>query len=92
VTALSIAAAALALAGWLRFAWLGVEGRRAMIPLGPPRPGPVPRVTAIVPCRDEAAGVERALRSLLAQVEVEGATRTRAAAATCASRSRSSTT
>jgi len=71
VTALSIAAAALALAGWLRFAWLGVEGRRAMIPLGPPRPGPVPRVTAIVPCRDEAAGVERALRSLLAQVEVE---------------------
>jgi len=71
VTSLSIAVAALALVGWLRFAWLGLEGRRAMLRLGPPRPGPAPRISVIVPCRDEAAGVERAMRSLLAQDGVE---------------------
>src|SRR6266511_489729 len=42
-----------------------------MLRLGPPRPGPAPRISVIVPCRDEAAGVERAMRSLLAQDGVE---------------------
>jgi hypothetical protein len=67
VAALSLALAALALAAWARLALLGVAGRRAMLPLLPPAPGEEPSVTAVVPCRDEAAGVERAMRSLLAQ-------------------------
>jgi hypothetical protein len=71
VTALSLALAALALAAWARLALLGLAGRRAMLPLAPAAAGPAPTVTAVVPCRDEAAGVEPAMRSLLAQERVE---------------------
>jgi hypothetical protein len=66
VTWLSVAAAALALGAWVRLALLGRSGRRALLPLGPIAPA-LPDVTAVVPCRNEAAGVERAMRSLLAQ-------------------------
>jgi Glycosyl transferase family 2 len=71
VTALATAAAALALLAWARLALLGLAGRRAMLRLAAPGAGSVPSVTAIVPCRDEAAGVERAMRSLLAQDRVD---------------------
>jgi len=67
VAALSIAAAALALLAWARLALLGVAGTRALLRLPPADAAPLASVTAIVPCRDEAAAVERAMRSLLAQ-------------------------
>jgi hypothetical protein len=67
VTALAAILAALALAGWARLAALGLADRRALLRL-PPAPGaPAPPVSVVVPCRDEAASVERAMRSLLAQ-------------------------
>ena len=71
MTALSIGAAALALLAWIRLAVLGVTGRAAMLRLPPRSGGAIPSVTAVVPCRDEAAGVERAMRSVLAQELVE---------------------
>jgi cellulose synthase/poly-beta-1,6-N-acetylglucosamine synthase-like glycosyltransferase len=67
VTALAVLAAALALAGWARLAWLGHADRRALVPLPPAPPGPLPSVTVVVPCRDEARGLARAVTSLLAQ-------------------------
>jgi len=67
VTALAALAAALALAGWARLAWLGHADRRALVPLPPAPPGPLPSVTVVVPCRDEARGLARAAASLLAQ-------------------------
>jgi Glycosyl transferase family 2 len=67
VNALAVVAAALALIAWARLALLGMAGRRALIRLAPPGDAPVPSVTVIVPCRDEAHGLERAMRSLLAQ-------------------------
>jgi hypothetical protein len=67
VTALSIGAAALALLAWVRLAVLGAAGRGAMLQLRPRSGGALPSVTAVVPCRDEVEGVERAMRSLLAQ-------------------------
>jgi glycosyltransferase involved in cell wall biosynthesis len=70
MTALATTAAALALLAWVRLALLGVSGRRAMLRLAPVAAGDVPTVTAVVPCRNEAAGVERAMRSLLAQERV----------------------
>jgi hypothetical protein len=70
MTLVSAALAALALGAWLRVAWLGAAGRRAMLRL-PSAPAEAPSVTAVVPCRDEAAGVERAMRSLLAQEGVD---------------------
>jgi hypothetical protein len=66
VRALPLLAAAVALAAWVRLAWLGRAERRALIRL-PPAAAPVAPVTAVVPCRDEAHSVERAMRSLLAQ-------------------------
>jgi hypothetical protein len=83
VAALALAAALVCLAAWARLAWLGHADRRTLVRLvpGPPplraaelgrglppaAPGPAPAVTVVVPCRDEARGVEQALRSLLAQ-------------------------
>jgi hypothetical protein len=67
VNLLALAAAALALLAWARLALLGAAGRRSLIRLAPAGDAPVPPVTVIVPCRDEAPGLERAMRSLLAQ-------------------------
>jgi hypothetical protein len=67
VLGLATAAALLTLAGWVAFAGLGLSGRRALIRLRPAPAGPLPSLTAVVPCRNEARGVERAMRSLLAQ-------------------------
>jgi cellulose synthase/poly-beta-1,6-N-acetylglucosamine synthase-like glycosyltransferase len=67
VTALALLAAALALAGWVRLAWLARVDRRALLPLPPAPADGLPTVTAVVPCRNEAAAVERAMRSVLAQ-------------------------
>ncbi len=64
---LALAAAALSLAAWARLAWLGHADRRALVRLPEGAEGPLPPVTAIVPCRNEARSVERAMRSLLAQ-------------------------
>lgn len=63
----AVVAAAAALAGWARHAWRGWADRRALVRLPPAGAGPLPAVTVVVPCRDEARGVEGALRSLLAQ-------------------------
>jgi hypothetical protein len=65
--ALALAAALASLAAWARLAWLALADRRALVPLPQVAPGPAPAVTVVVPCRDEALGVERAMRSLLAQ-------------------------
>lgn len=64
----AIAAAALSLAAWTALLVLGARTHRALLRLGddPPR-GPLPRVTAVVPCRNEAPAVEACVRSLLAQ-------------------------
>jgi len=67
VTALALAAAALSLAAWARLAWLAYADRRAFVPLLPAPGTGLPAVTAVVPCRNEAAAVERAMRSVLAQ-------------------------
>jgi Glycosyl transferase family 2 len=68
VAALSIALAAAALAGWARVFWRGVQARGSVLPLGPEGAGPaLPRVTAVVPCRNEERAVESAVSSLLAQ-------------------------
>jgi glycosyl transferase family 2 len=73
VSALSTALAALALAAWVVLLALGVRTRRAILTLAPadaPAPGAghgAPVLTVVVPCRDEARGVEAAVRSLLAQ-------------------------
>jgi hypothetical protein len=68
--ALSTAAAAAALALWLRLAWLGLRTDRALLRLDALPDGlgrELPAVAAVVPCRDEAGAVEAAIRSLLAQ-------------------------
>jgi cellulose synthase/poly-beta-1,6-N-acetylglucosamine synthase-like glycosyltransferase len=68
-----VAALAFALSVALFLAWahlfaLGVRTRRALIDLGgAPPPGPFQALTVVVPCRDEARGVDAAVRSLLAQ-------------------------
>ena len=64
---LATAAAAVVLAGWARLAWLGYADRRALVRLPRDAAGPFPAVTVVVPCRNEAAGVEGAVRSLLGQ-------------------------
>jgi hypothetical protein len=67
MAALATTVAAVALLAWGRLAWLGLRDRRALLRL-PAVEGPEPAtVTAVVPCRDEAATLERAMRSLLAQ-------------------------
>jgi len=63
----------LAAAGW---AGAGVAGLRALarVPLLPALPSPLPalpRVSVVVPARDEAARIEGTLRKLLAQQHVE---------------------
>jgi hypothetical protein len=62
------AAAALVLLGALRVAWLARRSDLALPRLAalPPDPSPPP-LSVVVPCRNEAAGVEAAIRSLLAQ-------------------------
>lgn len=62
------AAAALLLLGALWVLWQARRADRALPRLAdlPPDPAPPP-LTAVVPCRNEAAGVEAAVRSLLAQ-------------------------
>jgi hypothetical protein len=68
VHALPTFAAALALAAWVRLAWLGRADRRALVRLPPAAlPERSGDVTIVVPCRDEALSVERAMRSLLSQ-------------------------
>jgi hypothetical protein len=67
VTALAVAAAAASLAAWAALAVLGIRTRRAMLRLDAGMPAPLAAVTAVVPCRDEASGVEACVRSLLAQ-------------------------
>ena len=67
MAALAIAAAAASLAAWAALLALGVRTRRAMLRLDADAPARLPRLTAVVPCRDEAAGVEACVRSLLAQ-------------------------
>jgi hypothetical protein len=62
------AAAALLLLGWLRVLWLARLADLALPRLAdlPEDPDP-PSLSVVVPCRNEAAGVEPAVRSLLAQ-------------------------
>jgi hypothetical protein len=67
VTVLAAIVAAVALAAWARLAALGLAGRRALLRLPPAEGERSPPVTVVVPCRDEAPSVERAMRSLLAQ-------------------------
>lgn len=70
MVALTTALAAVVLAAWARHFWLGVRTRRALLHVSPlPDDGSdePPRVTAVVPCRNEARGVEAAVSSLLAQ-------------------------
>jgi glycosyltransferase involved in cell wall biosynthesis len=68
VTALATVLAAATLLGWARLCWLGFRTRRALLELdGPPPGGTLPAVTVVVPCRNEARGVEAAVRSLLQQ-------------------------
>ncbi len=67
MTGLATAAAAITLLAWVRLAWLGHADRRALVPLPPAPAGALPAVTVVVPCRNEATGVERAMSSLLAQ-------------------------
>ncbi len=66
-----LAAAGLAALAWTRLALLGLltQARLDRLGTGPvePPPGGWPRVTVVVPCRDEAANVEAAVRSLLSQ-------------------------
>ena len=69
--ALWLAAAAAAAIGW---SWLAVQGlrtRRQLVRLpdvaADPPPGGWPRLSVVVPCRDEAPHVAAAVRSLLAQ-------------------------
>lgn len=66
-----LAAAAAAAAGWTRLALLGLRTDRSLarlpaLPAAAPAGG-WPRLSVVVPCRDEAGGVEAAVRSLLAQ-------------------------
>ena len=68
MASLSTALALLALSAWILLGLLGLRTRRALLRLDGPAPGePLPAVDVVVPCRNEAAGVERAIRSLLAQ-------------------------
>lgn len=69
VDAAALAAAALSLAAWTALLALGARTRRAMLRLDGPAPDAagLPAVTAVVPCRNEAADVEGCVRSLLAQ-------------------------
>jgi len=62
------AAGALLLLGTLRVLWLARRADLAVPRLAeqPPDPAP-PSLTVVIPCRNEAAGVEAAVRSLLAQ-------------------------
>jgi hypothetical protein len=66
--AIWLAAAAGGALAWARLAWLGVRTHRALGRLDrtPPDPSP-PSLSVIVPCRNEARGLEASLRSLLAQ-------------------------
>ncbi len=68
MSGLLLALAAAALGGWLGVAWLAWRADRALPDLEalPPDPHPPP-LSVVVPCRDEARGVEAAVRSLLAQ-------------------------
>ncbi|HEU4384083.1 MAG TPA: glycosyltransferase family 2 protein [Anaeromyxobacteraceae bacterium] len=70
-TALWLAAAAAAAMGWCWFAWQGLRTRRQLARLpeedADPPAGGWPRLSVVVPCRDEARHVEAAVRSLLAQ-------------------------
>jgi glycosyltransferase involved in cell wall biosynthesis len=69
--ALWLAAAGLAALAWTRLALLGLLTQARLDRLGDGRADPPaggwPRLTVVVPCRDEAANVEAAVRSLLAQ-------------------------
>ena len=67
MTALAVAAAAASLAAWATLFGLGIRTRRAMLRLDAGAPARLPAVTAVVPCRNEASGVEACVRSLLAQ-------------------------
>lgn len=68
MTAAALAAAALALAAWARLAVLALRSEAALTRLPDVAPDPAPpAVSVVVPCRDEARGVEAAIRSLLAQ-------------------------
>jgi hypothetical protein len=68
VEAIPSALACLALAGWVQLALTGRRTERAVPRLGAIAPDPEPpSVSVVVPCRNEARDVERAVRSLLAQ-------------------------
>jgi hypothetical protein len=68
---LLLAAAVLGALAWLRVAWVGILTDRSVDRLGDgpadPPPGGFPPLTVVVPARDEAARIEGAVRSLLAQ-------------------------
>ncbi len=67
----SLIASLLLAAAWTRHALLSLATRRSLDRLtagtGAKPPGDWPRLSVILPCRDEAAGVSAAVRSLLAQ-------------------------
>jgi hypothetical protein len=67
VASLAVVVAAVALLGWARLAAVGLADRRALLRLRPGPASPAPSVTVVVPCRNEEASVEAAMRSLLAQ-------------------------
>ncbi|HEY8369492.1 MAG TPA: glycosyltransferase [Thermodesulfobacteriota bacterium] len=73
-TPLLFALGVVVLAAWAAVAVMVVRGlgrvrtlRAATEPYAPWRPAEAPAVSAVVPARDEAAALERAIRSLLAQ-------------------------
>jgi hypothetical protein len=68
VTSASIFLAAGALAAWTLHLALAVRTRRALLPLPASAPAALlPTLSVVVPCRDEARGVEATIRSLAAQ-------------------------
>jgi GT2 family glycosyltransferase len=68
VTALALVLAAIALAAWARLALLALRTEVAMTALADVAPDEdPPSLSVVVPCRNEARGVEAAIRSLLAQ-------------------------
>jgi hypothetical protein len=68
VTSFDVLLAGGALLAWALHLGLGARTLRALLPLPDAAPAaPLPTLSVVVPCRDEARGVEAAIRSLLVQ-------------------------
>jgi Glycosyl transferase family 2 len=73
VSQLALVTATLLMLGWigaLARAWRTIDAMRRL-PSAPPAEGPLPKVSAVIAARNEAAAIEASVRSLLAQEGVE---------------------